>query len=414
MKYDSTGKVKWVKSGGGGFVGAVILAVDKQRNIYFTGIISDSKITFEDTIISGVQRSYFFVLKFNSVGKLVLIKTSSGDSHGSIYSWVIKADAAENIYLAGEAWADTIRFDTIELTHKTTTKYHTDIYLVKYNKDGEAQWAKRGLGLGYNNSPTGVAINKQGDIFILGNFLSDSLIFDNVILKRKGVDRDIFLVKYNYNGKLLWAKNFGRSSQDAPAMCMASDTNGDILIAGYYYGKEMVLDSIHITNTFKSGARIFIAKLNANGEAVWAKSAGGEDDWNRSNTIAVDALNNIYLSGEFKSKIAYFGNDSLVNKSTYTSDVFLAKLSNATTGISNPTPPHQNHSATLYPNPTRQTITINTQQIIQKTEVFNLAGMLVSSATLQNEINVEALPKGMYFIKIYTAQGVQAAKFVRE
>lgn len=58
----------------------------------------------------------------------------------------------------------------------------------------------------------------------------------------------------------------------------------------------------------------------------------------------------------------------------------------------------------VYPNPSKNTITINSNFEIDDIAIFNTIGQLVLNSK-QSRINIEMLQKGVYFVKILTADG---------
>lgn len=56
----------------------------------------------------------------------------------------------------------------------------------------------------------------------------------------------------------------------------------------------------------------------------------------------------------------------------------------------------------LYPNPTTGRFLIDINNF-EKIEIYNTSGVLIKQTT-QKEINLEAYPKGIYFVKIYTSE----------
>ncbi|MCQ2265772.1 MAG: chitobiase/beta-hexosaminidase C-terminal domain-containing protein, partial [Bacteroidales bacterium] len=80
-----------------------------------------------------------------------------------------------------------------------------------------------------------------------------------------------------------------------------------------------------------------------------------------------------------------------------------------TTGIS------EVESATLiYPNPACQSLNIITTTAINHVEIYTMAGQKVSEQRCngtQVSLNVSSLSAGMYFMKIYTEEGVSTQKF---
>ena len=71
------------------------------------------------------------------------------------------------------------------------------------------------------------------------------------------------------------------------------------------------------------------------------------------------------------------------------------------------------NSITIYPNPAKSVLTIQSDEFIEKIQVYNLLGkvVLTDSSTI---ISVEALNAGVYFLDIYSKKGKVTKRFVKE
>ncbi|MDN3694488.1 T9SS type A sorting domain-containing protein [Chryseobacterium tructae] len=69
----------------------------------------------------------------------------------------------------------------------------------------------------------------------------------------------------------------------------------------------------------------------------------------------------------------------------------------------------------IYPNPVKDILHIKTKEAINKIEIYDTAGRVISSiGTKENSINVSELPKGNYLIKLFLKDKVSVQKFVKE
>jgi hypothetical protein len=71
-----------------------------------------------------------------------------------------------------------------------------------------------------------------------------------------------------------------------------------------------------------------------------------------------------------------------------------------------------NEAISVYPNPMEHMLTIATNQAVLHAEVISLAGAVLAQSD-SNTIEVSALPIGIYFIRIQTAEGVYTQKIVK-
>ena len=67
---------------------------------------------------------------------------------------------------------------------------------------------------------------------------------------------------------------------------------------------------------------------------------------------------------------------------------------------------------TIYPNPVKEELFIESELTIKKIEICDIAGKTLSTHTT-NTINVSHLPQGVYLVKIHTDKGVVTQKVVK-
>ena len=68
----------------------------------------------------------------------------------------------------------------------------------------------------------------------------------------------------------------------------------------------------------------------------------------------------------------------------------------------------------LYPNPTSNNISVNSNLTIDKLEVYDLYGKLITSIVNSKSINIENLASGMYFVKIYAGNKIGSKKIIKK
>lgn len=192
------------------------------------------------------------------------------------------------------------------------------------------------------NAPRAVADDGQGNTWVAGYF-NTSLTLGTITLTNPSAtglsSHTGFIGKFNSGTNTwLWAKKIERASTSSGQVNnsaiedMAVDNAGNVYITGYYMG-VVRFDHISLTST-KQGKQythdIFVAKYNANGGIVWAKSFGSKIGWDAAYAIALDGSGNVFIAGSFTNTHKTFnqcGGEGGID--IY--DVYLAKLNGAGT-----------------------------------------------------------------------------------
>jgi len=111
-----------------------------------------------------------------------------------------------------------------------------------------------------------IATDLYGNTYVAGSFTNKSLSFGKFNLKNNG-GSDIYLAKYDSNGKILWAKNIG-SSGNEKLQSLLIDPEGNISISASSNGKEIEIAGVILKNN--SVKMIFNANFSSNGNFLYS------------------------------------------------------------------------------------------------------------------------------------------------
>ena len=180
---------------------------------------------------------------------------------------------------------------------------NVDGFIIKYDEDGEVKWAKA-IGGSSDDSIFAITGTKDGGILVGGEFASSNIDLENgVTLNSNGI------IKYNEDGEVEWAKTIGGKSYIADITI--SDDNGFVVI-GENRGNLNLGNGVNLTNNTNSDY-YFIIKYDEDGEVEWAKTI--EVGW-IFNIIKTDDSGYIIL-GQLQ---AYDGNIDVGNGITLSSN----------------------------------------------------------------------------------------------
>ena len=105
------------------------------------------------------------------------------------------------------------------------------------------------------------------------------------------------------------------SSDDSRSVVI--DSHGNTYITGYYTGSYVAFgaDTLFGINLVSGPEFIFLVKYDASGNVVWAKNTNRP--YNEGWALAIDASDNVYMTGFFSNGQLIFGSDTLSNDSVY-------------------------------------------------------------------------------------------------
>ena len=193
-KYDNTGKQKWMKQGGDGSLDyGYGITLDNNANVYITGEFTTTGTTYVDkTQVTSQGQEDILLWKLSRGGVTSFVKTAGGanNDEGRGISIGNKGD----IYITG-FYNGTAKFDTGHLTGPTSDQ----IFIAKYNKAGNFEWAKKGGGIGVTtNIGHSIFIDDSSNVCVTGEFSSSAAFEqDTLTTPSKVIASDIFLIKYS-------------------------------------------------------------------------------------------------------------------------------------------------------------------------------------------------------------------------
>ncbi len=248
IKSDSLGNSSWQRTfGGSGWDYSNSIIETSDNNFISVGFTT----SFTSKNVDG------YAIKIDRNGNLIWEKTFGGENW-DIFNSVCQ-DNNDNLYICGYT--------------ESLGSGEDDIYLVKINTDGNIIWEKT---FGTTNSEMGFKIIHTSDnnLLVIGNtgkFVSSG-------------DRDIYAIKINLDGAILWEQTYtsrGSNTYHERGVDIIELSEGGYLIIGSH------------AITYNDVSNIIVLKTNSEGKEIWRKDLGESSYYDYG--IAALELNNEYL-----------------------------------------------------------------------------------------------------------------------
>lgn len=303
-------KVEWQKSWGGSsydsFTSSLLfddgsfiivgrtesIDIDNISNKGSTDVViikynKDGNVIWQKTWGGSGYDSAFSIIKTESDGFVIVCETTSSDIEGiesiaGTEAMIVKFDKNGNIEWQ-KSWGGNHQdcFNSIETTLDggfIVTGYsasenidgivnegYEDAIIIKYDKDGNVVWQKNWGGES-NESFDDILYMDDNSFIVVGQSASSNI----EELPNKG-ETDAIILKYDKDGNLLWQKSWGGDGNDFFEKLIQTE-NGEYIVVGQSASSN--IDGI----INKGAGDAIILKYDKDGNLIWQKSWGGNDN----------------------------------------------------------------------------------------------------------------------------------------
>ncbi|CAM1348935.1 hypothetical protein [Tenacibaculum insulae] len=262
-----------------GFEDVWMIKLDANGNLIWKTSAGFSGTDKGFSLLQTADNGYFIgsILDVTASGGLGNAKTSAKHAGGDY--WGIKLDASGNIewrkYFGGTN-TDTC-YDVTETADGylmigssdsndvdvKNNKGSYDFWIVKIDKSGTLLWEKS-FGGDEIDEARAITPTNDGNFIIIGDTRSST----KDVTKNNG-GADLWIIKININGNLIWQKNYGGTSFDAGRSVKKTNDSGFLVS-----GSSRSADNGFIN---KGQNDALILKIDANGNLQWQKTIGGTE-----------------------------------------------------------------------------------------------------------------------------------------
>jgi hypothetical protein len=299
-KYAQDGTFLWAKRYGGLYSDyGYGVSTDSIGNAYVTGHFTTSAAIGALGTFTSFGSSDIYLMKHSPSGTPLWFKKFGGDQIESGYA--IKTSKSGVSVISGE-FSDTANFDMQQVISKGLT----DVFIAKFDNNGNVLWVKS-FGGTSDDASFGVFQDDQGNVYATGSF-TGTVNFGGVVLSSASAgNSDIFTLKMDPNGNVLWAKAKGSGVADE-GRAINVDQDGNVLVTGNW-----------------AQTNIIVLKYDPLGNQIW-QVIQGSPGYDVGYGITSDTLGNVYVDGDFAGNISF---GSIVMTCSGTQDFFVECLNSS-------------------------------------------------------------------------------------
>ncbi len=416
-------KFEWARSFDGEKTGyGSYITLDASGNIYITGPF-EGTVDFDPGIgtfnLTDAGASDIFILKLDALGNFVWARRMGGALREVVNSIVV--DKWGDIYTIGYFYGRG-DYDPGVDSFNMISMGLTSVFISKLDAKGNFKWAatigdEKGLGYASAND---ITIDIYGNLLITGGFFyrcdfDPSPSTKNIRYSQSSEILDLYILKLDVNGNFVWARTIGKgpSAEDAWGKSIDVDGLGNVYTTGEFSGIidfDSGLDTF-LLSTYDDNV-IFILKLDADGNFVWAKKIGGEFD-DVGMEITTNESGDIYTTGWFNGTVDFDPGLGIFNlRSLGKSNIFVHKMSQSTGGLNEN---NLTKNISIYPNPATEILVMESMGLNNselKIQILNSLGQIVieEKEIQHSQFNIQHLSEGLYLVRVISDNQIIATQ----
>jgi hypothetical protein len=258
VKVDALGNLQWEKSFGfSGHDHSYDIISTLDGGLFFVGFLDVTAARADGFNEKGNTLTRhgvgeFWGTKLDASGNIVWRKYYGGTNNDRAHAVVQAEDGG--FVMAG--FSESNDFDV------TDSKGSYDFWVLKTDKEGNLLWQRSFGGTGIEISYD-IAKTKDHGYVIVGNTFSDNLD----VTKNNG-ESDIWMIKVDDLGNLIWERSFGGMQFDAAQSVFTSNDGGFIIL-----GNSKSSDTDLLSNAGEND--LWAIKTDKDGKLIWQESFGG-------------------------------------------------------------------------------------------------------------------------------------------
>lgn len=271
-KYSKDGIVQWIKN-----APSPVIGINSNGESYFTKTFTNS-LLIQGNYYNSYGGTDILFGKLNMNGQLNWIKHIGSAGNEKITSASI--DASGNFYATG-SFSSSVSFDG-NIANAVDAE---DFFVAKYNTDGVFNWVRNGGGIGKDEGVK-LQLTNDDNIVVSGIASSNSVSFYPNITINPSTSPSNFLLKYDSNGNIAWAK------PNEPSTNFKVNKSGNIYMwANIGNGNIYTPAGINILTKYLSNGEFVYRQIN--GGTIYDLEFGNDNHFfftgNFNNTIQIGA-----------------------------------------------------------------------------------------------------------------------------
>jgi hypothetical protein len=307
VKFDASGNLAWAASYSGhrsAGDGANSIATDAAGNVYVTGAASGNRFYY----FNGTTKTFLtdcVTVKYDNTGRQKWVSSYSESGSFNFTGRALAVDGAGNVYVAGssfvvkygatghQTWLVTGVSGVAAVLDSSGNLYVTGGGTRKFDPNGNQLWSATFGGVA-------LLLDRAGGVYVTGDGTTKKLDASTgtelwsaplagnakaLALDGAGnvfvaglIGSGLGVAKYGPDGTNLWVAS---APYQGAATAVAVDGGGNAYVTGLTYGSAQ-------------GSTCFTAKYDPNGNPLWSGRHAGTSGWAG---LGLDAVGNVYVAG---------------------------------------------------------------------------------------------------------------------
>ncbi len=288
-KLDTSGRYLWVRQAGGSDGDSGVAArMDGAGNLYVAGGFNNTT-TLGDTILSSAGQTDVYVAKLDADGNFLWARRAGGSGYDDAVALAL--DAAGNVHVTG-TFVGPAEFGGITVAAPEGGYYgNGTLFLAKLDADGNFLRASA-VATAY---PAALAADGAGNVYLTGQ-INGPTAFGSTTLSPGRTGQAGFVSRLDADHNFLWTRPIG---DGGTGHAVAVDAAGNVFITGSANGVTHLGKIAFDSGGSRYYPEMFLAKLDAGGEFLWARRMGGVNYYHSRSGLAVDGSGAAYWFNNF-------------------------------------------------------------------------------------------------------------------